>query len=663
MKRFLVFIAVSIGSAFITVSSFANAEYDTHKKKAVSTYHAIKNKGFVRLTLNNQLSEKIYQDYLKSVDPSYSLFTKVDIKKFERYKHDFDELQPAGWVNAVDEIYKASLLSEIMRDKYWLEILSSKQKGLDFSKSESIIKEMEVINRPYHDAEQKNLFRKQLKLELLTQKALGKSDMEIKERLEKRIMARLKRVEEKLADGSYRESAFESYMNSLLSQYDVHSKYFSSQQKENFNIDLKLELVGIGAELTVKDGVVTVIRTVPGSPAEKSGLKSNDRIIAVAQEGKQEVDVVDMPLGDVVSLIRGKKGSVVMLTVKPKQSDVAKSIKITRDIVKLEDQKAKSEIISVGEGNNKVNVGVITIPSFYDGVFRDVVNIIKDYDKSDVLINGIMLDLRNNGGGLLDEAVNIASIFVENGTIVYTKEKGFSKTALIDRFPSVAFPLPVVVLVNRFSASASEIVAAAIQDYGAGIVVGSKSYGKGTVQSVSSNGELKFTVSMYYRPSGYSVQQRGVDPDIQFESLINGEEFGEGKHGNSIAWQKLNDVNFVRQANSSFSEMIKSLTRASQQRRDKDPDFHYISKSVNLAKEDSKQKTIPLNETAFIAMIERKKKTMLKLENDRRQAKGLELISNLDDIDYEQENKTGVQRGVLLEGVNVLKDYIFYLGD
>ena len=511
--------------------------------------------------------------------------------------------------------------------------LSLYQKQISFLEKEITLDELKAADE---------IWRKQLKNRVLSLKLSGKKEADIQSLLLKRYSNQLTRVVQ-----STSEDVFQYYMNALASLYDPHTDYFSPRLSENFQINMSLKLEGIGAVLQADDEYTKVVRLVPAGPADKNGqLQPADRIIAVA-EGKSGdfKDVIGWRLDDVVDLIRGPKGTFVKLQIIPAVSqseEVRKTVIIERNEVKLEEQSAQKKMIPVYRDNKIVKVGVISIPAFYldfealrrgDPDFRSST---RDTQRlMDELLaegaEGIVIDLRDNGGGSLAEANALTGLFIENGPTVQIRFANAWVKREGKRRSSDYYQGPLLVLINRMSASASEIFAGAIQDYKRGLVIGNQSFGKGTVQSINplQHGQLKITESKFYRISGESTQHNGVIPDIEFPAIYDKALVGESTLDNALAWDTIAPV--YHDTYYDLAAEIPSLRAEHKKRIEKDPDFQFLSEQLVQMDEFRNIKTLSLNESVRQKQRDERKKIQLVLENKRRVAKGLDPIDQLDD--------------------------------
>lgn len=513
---------------------------------------------FRKIPVNDSLSREVLARYLDELDKSRSYFLQDDIDDFRRkYDKSIDDQFLAGSAEAGFAVYNRFL--ELARKKldYSLTLLDTAE--FDFTRKESYALNRDEGSWPADMEELYDLWRKEVKYQLLTLQHSGEAPDSSVQVLRKRYSNRLSVLQQQNA-----EDAFRIYANVLTTSFDPHTNYLSPMDFENFQIDMSRSLEGIGAKLQLENEYTVVNEVIPGGPAFKEGtLKKGDRIIGVGQgESGQIQDIVGWRINDVVHLIRGNKGSTVRLRILPVSQGgqgPPRLIRIVRDEVTLEEQAAKKSLLE----KNGARIGVVTLPSFYldfegqkqnkpdfKSTSRDVARIVEELKAEG--IDGLILDLRNNGGGALDEAVKLTGLFIPEGPVVQIRNSQGGRMVLADEDPSVLYDGPLVVLVNRFSASASEIFAAAIQDYGRGIVIGGRTFGKGTVQSIMSIkrpfnffyksedlGQLKLTVAKFYRISGESTQHLGVTPDFVFPSVIDSEVVGEDTYSSSLPWDKI----------------------------------------------------------------------------------------------------------------------------
>lgn len=600
---------------------------------------------------NDDLSSRYLDDYLKALDPAKNYFLKTDIAGFEKYRTKFDDDLKKGKLDKTFEIFNRYNERVISRLEAVVAQLNDKEFIYDFDVEESIPTDWEEADWPTDQKTADALWHKRIKASLLGMKLSGKTMDESRTTLYKRYNNQLRRLQKQDA-----EEAFSVMMNALTMLYDPHTNYLSPRTSENFNINMALSLEGIGAVLQSEDEYTKVMRLVPAGPADKQGeLKASDRIIAIGQGSDGEmVDVVGWRLDEVVELVRGKKDSIVRLEILPAAAAEGNSkiISIKRDTVKLEDQAARKHVFDVSNGSQVYKAGVINIPTFYmdfeayrkrdpnyKSTTRDVYNLLDELAKENV--DGIIIDLRANGGGSLQEASALTDLFVDPGPVVQIRQANATISRNYRSFSPATYRGPIVVLIDRLSASASEIFAGAIQDYGRGIIVGDQSFGKGSVQSIVSlpQGDLKITESKFYRISGDSTQHRGVIPDITLPSLIDKEKVGEsaGSNKNALPWDRIHAAPHDRYFD--IASLLPAINERHNERLKTDPDFIFLHEQMQMIEENNKKKTVSLRRATREAEQKELEQRMLEMENRRRKAKGLELYASYADIRAEGEAK------------------------
>jgi carboxyl-terminal processing protease len=588
------------------------------------------------IKLDDEFSEKILNNYIETLDPNKVYFYAKDIEGFQQYKDKVDDAIKSGNVDLAFRIFTLYIQRIQERTNYALKLLD---KPFDFTKDESYVWDREELPRIKTEDEMNDLWRKRIKNDYLNLKMVGKEEGKIKEILSKRYTRIAKRVAE-----SNNEDVFQYFMNSYASLIEPHTSYLAPRTSENFKINMSLSLVGIGALLGNEDEYVSIKKIIKGGPAEKQNeLKNGDKIVAIAQgdTGSFE-DVVGWRLDDVVAQIRGDKGTVVRLSVLSKDDVLGSKphvVSIVRDKVKLEEQAAQYQILEVNSNadkNIKQKVGVINLPAFYldfeakargDKDYRsttaDVRKILKKFDEENV--QALIMDLRNNGGGSLIEARDLTGLFIDKGPVVQIKNSRGNINVDRDTDKSIAWKKPMVVLTNRASASASEIFAAALQDYGRAVVVGERSFGKGTVQSLipldnyvnkyeHPMGQLKLTLSQFFRINGGSTQNRGVIPDIQFPDHAGTDSYGESEYKNALPWTSIKRSDYNMQGD--LTSEIPVLRKSYEAREIVNPEFSFVKEDYDYYKKLKEDKSISLNETV------RKEET--KKQEDRKISRKLE---------------------------------------
>ncbi len=626
---------------------------------------------YKQFELNDSLSSVIFDRYLKSVDYRKNYLLESDIKSFEQYRYALDDHLKDGDVLPFYDMFNVFLFR--MRDQIiYTDTLLSKE--FDYT-----IDEEYLINRkdaPWAESktELDDIWRKRVKNDALNLKLNDKEWEEIQKNLKKRY-----ENYSRILTQYNSEDVFQLAMNSFTTSVDPHTNYLSPITSDNFKIDMSLSLEGIGARLQVDDGYTKVVEIIPGGPAFKSKkLHADDRITAVAQgENGDFVDVVGWRITDVVQLIRGPKDSVVrLLLLKYDKGLDAEPVELilVRDKVKIEDQSASSSTLNIKHDEKTFKIGVITIPKFYidfeaknkrekdyKSTSRDVKNLLNELIKENV--DGIIIDLRNDGGGSLEEAIRVTGLFIKEGPVVQVRDMEGNITVDNDLDPEIVYDGPLAVLVNRFSASASEIFSGAIQDYGRGIIIGENTYGKGTVQNMidlsrltsraNKFGQVKLTIAKYYRVDGSSTQRMGVIPDILFPSYVDAKDFGESNEPSALKWDKIEPAEYEL-----FYELfliIPELQKLSKQRRETDLEFEYFREDIDEYNKSIKDKYVSLNEDVRRKEKEEREEKSFQRENERRKIKGLRL---LDKGETPPEDEKLNDDPFLNESAHIIADFI-----
>ncbi len=614
-----------------------------HSRTGLEILKFLKKKHYRKLRINDDLSETVFDRYLSDLDHARSYFLKEDIDAFAPYRKKIDNALKKGDLTPAFSIFNRYQQRYRERLLYLLSLLDKGVDGLDFTVEETIETDRKNAPWPADRAELDEIWRKRLKSRVLALKLADNPPEKIVELLEKRFNNQLKRL-----DQTNSEDVFRFYMNAVSQSFDPHTLYFSPRTTESFDIMMSLSLEGIGAILQTKNEYTEVLRLVTAGPAEKGGqLKPGDRIVGVGQgiDGSI-VDVVGWRIDDVVAKIRGPKNTVVRLEVIPgiaKEETETKVIQITRNTVKLEEQ-AASKRVSIVERNGKAyRIGIIDLPSFYidfkalqagredyKSTSRDVRRILSELSRENV--DGIIMDLRDNGGGGLMEASELTGLFIDEGPTVQIRDNWGKVTRLPDPDPAIVYDGPLVVLVNRMSASASEIFAAAIQDYRRGIVVGSQTFGKGTVQTLQSlnHGQLKFTTAKFYRVSGGSTQHRGIHPDILLPSTYDKEQFGEDALPDALEWDTIGRARFSHYPN--LEGAIGKLRGLHEKRIETSPDFEYLIAGLERLEKMRGQTALSLVEKTRLDEKRESEAWRLSMENHLRSAKGLPPYKSFEEI-------------------------------
>lgn len=604
---------------------------------------------FRDLGISDELSGQVFDAYLDYLDGQRIYLTQDDVSTFSQIRNHLGSALKTGQLQPGFDIYNLVQQRVIERLQFALGVIDDGLDKLNFSSDESILLDRSDAEWATDSAALDALWVKRIKNAVLAQRLNGSDDDTITENLQRRYEGQLKRAYQARS-----EDAFQAYMNAFTGMWDPHTSYFSPRTSENFNINMSLSLEGIGAVLQSDNEYTKVVRLVPGGPASQQGqLQPADRIVSVAQDDEKPVNVIGWRLDEVVDLIRGPRNSVVTLEVIPSSATdetITKSIAITRDEVKLEEQSASKDVIQLNRDGSDYTVGVITIPTFYadfqamqagdpdyKSTTRDVRKLISELEEQGV--DGLVIDLRNNGGGALHEANDLVGLFIDKGPTVQIRNSNNTVQVLNDEDPSVAYDGPLVVLTNRMSASASEIFAGAIQDYGRGLVVGSQTFGKGTVQAVRplNHGQLKITQSKFYRVSGGSTQHKGVIPDIEIPTRIDKTRIGEDALEHALPWDQIEAVPHTRYFD--FSGIIDELRKRHEERFADSPEFSLLQQEIDFLNEQREQDSVSLNLDVRKQEHEQVEQTRLTIANARRQIRGEEPFKTLDELDDWQDQQ------------------------
>lgn len=678
-----IFVGLLVG--LLSLTSFAqNAEPDTnqivfgelspepqHRNVSQLVSHILMRSHYQQKPINDSLSSDIFDLYIQTLDYNRLYFLESDIKSFESQRYMFDDYVLSGQVEKPYQIFDTYEQRTAERLEY---VFQSLEQPFDFTIDEYL--ELDRENAPWAKTKEElnDLWRKRVKNDALSLKLAGKNEEDIS----KTLRNRYKRIQKNLSQYQS-EDVFELIMNSLAESFDPHTNYFSPKDFDDFKIRMSQSLEGIGARLMNENDYTKVVEIVPGGPADKSKqLFPNDRIIGVGQGSDGElVDVIGWRIDDVVQLIRGKKSTLVRLQVlraEAAESALPDTIALVRDKIKLEDQSARGDTLQIRYNDKERIFGIINIPSFYSdfdarrtgdtdykSTSRDVAKIIKELKASN--IEGLIIDLRGNGGGFLNEAVDLTGLFIDKGPVVQVRNSTGRTEVEWDNEAGTVYDGPLIVLVDRLSASASEIFAAAIQDYNRGIIIGSQSFGKGTVQnafdlnrylhdSSAKFGQLKLTVAKFYRINGGSTQHVGVVPDIAFPSRFDLMEIGESTRKNALLWDKIEPVKYRTEGN--VTALVPQLARRSNARLAANADYAKLLK--NLAElEEKQQKT-------RISLQESKRRAERDEAEKDKTAEVSEEVAAADSTDMALAHSSlikGLKKDLLLkESAFILGDYI-----
>jgi len=616
--------------------------------------------------LDNEMSSKIFNLYLNRLDPAHFYFLEDDVDKFRKYELRVDDMLQRGDVNLALDIFERFKIRLSERLAMMEEFMGE---DFDFSVDDNWILERKDQPYPHSTEDARKLWRTKIKFDLLTLKLGDTSLKDGKERLMKRVRGLWKDFSQYEND-----DIVSMFLNSMAAAYDPHSSYLAAQELKNFDISIKLSLEGIGAVLRWDDGYTVVNSIVPGGAAARQGkLKTDDRIIAVAQGENAFESVIDMRLNNVVKLIRGKRGTKVGLQIlrKTKKGFDTLTIFIVRDKILLKDGEAQSSIFeqpAATENKNKqepLRIGVIKLPSFYVDFndrrknpknFKSSSRDVKSHLKKFVVenVDGVILDLRNNGGGGLDEAINMAGLFIGLNPIVIVRQSGGRRVTVHRSRERVAYKGPLVIMLNRYSASASEILAGAMHDYQRALLVGdTTTFGKGTVQNIfqlpEGYGALKVTIAQFYRVSGWSTQSRGVETSIVLPSLNNVREIGESTLDNALPWRSIDQVSYRPQG--SFKSVLPALKQLSKKRMKDSKYFQNVDKDVHEFMTSIK----PMKYTSIIKMQEDNSRQKAERELDLPNAIKNETTEEVRNIEEKKEFQADAY---IRESMAIIADYI-----
>src|ERR1700761_5404088 len=627
---------------------------------------------YTRAPIDDKMSELVSQRSLDFLDGQRSYFLASDIAEFAAYRMKFDDMIRTGEVEPAYLIFNRFQQRNRERMEAALAMLKAEP---DWTVNESFEFDRSKAPWPTTPEQMNDLWRKRVKNDAVSLMLTGKQWPEVSELLRKRYERVLKRV-----DQITPEDVFENLMNAYARSFDPHSSYFSPRNSEEYRIQMSLNYEGIGASLQLVDDYVTIMNVIEGGPAAVAGtLNTNDRITGVGQghEGGF-TDVIGWRLDDVVQLIRGKAGTNVRLQVLgggAAPGSKEKVLEFTRNKVTLEAQAAHKEVKNVTRGGKALKVGVITVPGFYQDIAaqnagdqnyrsttRDVLKLIKELKTEN--IDGLVLDLRGDGGGYLPEATALTGLFIEHGPVVQLRDTTGRLEVLDDPETAAAYDGPLAVLVDRYSASASEIFAGAIQDYHRGIILGQRTFGKGTVQNLVPldrwsqrpvSGQLTVTIGKFYRVTGESTQHRGVEPDVSLPSPIDMKEVGESALEAALPWDRIAGVPFQTSATAGTTLPVSTLMSDEDVRAQKDPDYRWLVSDIAAIDTVREQKSVSLNLKARREERTRRDKERLDRENSRRAAKNLPPFKTVEEID---KDKTELPDVVLTQASEIMADMV-----
>ncbi|XXK46076.1 carboxy terminal-processing peptidase [Porticoccaceae bacterium nBUS_17] len=630
LSSLLLFLSTLIFSLSVVASESIETE-DGQSSLYREIFERLASRHYRSQEIDDALSDRYLDEYINTLDSGKNYFLQSDIDEFEKWRSKLDDLSKRG------DIKPGFIMFNRVRDRAMTQL----EKNITLLEDENYVFDFETSDSIMFDPELRSWFKTQQEASKFWEKRLvdsmirlllnEKDEADARELLIKRYRNQIKQFEQRDS-----QDVLQLYANALASLYDPHTSYFSPRTNENFQINMSLSLEGIGAELSTEDDYTKINRIVPGGPADLHGvLKAEDKIVGVGQAEEDIVDVIGWRIDDVVALIRGAKDTTVRLQFIPSKGDSSntKTITIVRDKVKLENKSAQSKILDVVYEGQTYKLGVIDIPAFYmdfeayrardpnyKSTTRDVYKLVEELKDADV--DGIVVDLRSNGGGSLYEATSLTDLFIDYGPVVQIRDSDMRVQRNQRAYRRAAYNGPLLVMINRLSASASEIFAGALQDYGRALVVGSQSFGKGTVQDITalSSGQLKMTVSKFYRVSGDSTQHRGILPDISFPSLHDLDEVGESHQDNALPWDSIHRV--PHQTKDELKGFIGPLTESHLERRKEDPDFASLIERIELSDSWAQEKSLSLNLEERRIRSESWDLGLFEIENRRLIAKG-----------------------------------------
>lgn len=625
---------------------------ERHETSCSRIYNYFTRAHYKIVDVNDDFAKNVIGRLMNYLDLNHSLYTQSEVDSI--YAHTKSIL---NGINKCELDYPYSLYNENIKKRYqkYKFMIDNVSENLDLNTNETIA--LDRTKAPFAKTEDdlKSLWEAELKNEFETQLLNGKTKAQAVERIKNRYIVAMRRISQYSS-----EDVFSAFENSFAAAIDPHTNYFGPVESENFNDDMNLSLEGIGAVLSQEDEYTVIVQIMPGSPAEKSKkLKPKDKIVAVKQEHGKFEDIIGWRLTEVVKKIKGKKGTKVVLEIERGEGAAAKTfnVELTRDKIRLQDKEAKSKVYTSYDGRK---IGVITISSFYTDLSLNVKRELSKLESENV--DGIIVDLRNNGGGLLPEAVYTTGLFIKDGPVVLVRDVNGNESAYDDTDASMLYKGPLVVLINRLSASSSEIMAAALQDYGRALIVGDTSYGKGTVQQSrpltrlydligADLGSIHYTIAKFYRINGGSTQLKGVTPDIAMPTLIDVTEFGEKTEPNALNWDKIAPSKYQKYSDPSF--FVKDLMALHEKRISTDPVFKVIQSERDRYYKLKNSKTLTLNFEERKKMFDEDEKITLKNTNIRLKAMHKKEVKSVKDLpdDFEYDDP------ILQETVNITSDY------
>lgn len=607
-----------------------------------------------QISIDDALASNMLDQYLKDLDSARAYFLASDIESFQSYRTRIDDQIEDGELTAGYTIFNRYQQRARERLSYVLALLDNGIDKLNLDDNESILIDRREAPWAASVEDSNNIWRQRLEDAVIAMRLDGDDDEKISKRLHQRYSGQLKRLEQ-----STPEDVFQLYVNALAKIYDPHTSYFTPHNSENFNISMSRSLEGIGAVLQADEEYTKVVRLVPGGPAAKAGqLNPADKIIGVGQDDEDIVNIIGWRLDEVVNLIRGPKGTRVTLEVIPSSSandHRTRTISIERNRVVLEDQAAKSKILTIPHDKSELRIGVIDVPAFYldfdayhrgdpnyTSTTRDVAKLLMGLQEKG--IDGLIIDLRDNGGGSLHEATQLVSLFTDRGPTVQVRDARGRVQIEPDQYPGMLYFGPMAVLVNRYSASASEIFAGAMQDYGRALILGDDTFGKGTVQTLIplDHGQLKITQAKFYRVSGGSNQNKGIVPDIRMPYLVDKSEIGESALPNALPWDQIKPARYIR--STELQPFLGALKKQHQKRISKNPEFDYVADQLVMLQDNKERLTLSLNEAERKKEKSEWEKRRLASENMLRKSRGEKPADSFQALQEQEEQRVAARQ-------------------
>ena len=635
----------------------------THMVQCVRIVAALERDHYLDKQLDKTLSTQIFDRYITLLDPSRHLFTQKDMDQLNASRYRFEKDLKKGNLSFAYDIYNLYYLRATQRLEYIQHAIKTWEDALDLNTQDSLVIDNKNRSWPQSFEDLQGLWKKELTNHIITLQLDNQTPADITDTLEKIYGSRLARLSQ-----TNTNDVFLLFMNSVTESFDPHTQYFPPRVSEDFDIHMSLSLEGIGAVLQTEYEYTKVLRLIPKGPADKSNLlMPGDKIIGVGQGKTGEIkDTIGRRIDEVVKLIRGPKNTYVRLKIIPaKKTDSTATISIRRDKVKLEEQSAKKKVVTLSSQSRDVRIGIIEIPNFYidfaayhrgDKDYKSTTNDVKKllFELKEENIDGLIVDLRDNGGGSLKEANDLTGLFLTSGPTVQIRTKN-QVTQLYDEDPSIQYTGPLLVLINRMSASASEIFAGAIKDYHRGLVVGTRSFGKGTVQELKplGDGKLKLTSAKFYRVSGESTQHRGVLPDISLPRIYKLEDTGESSLEGALLWDVISRVRY--QAYPPLDPLYDTLLRQYRQRIAQDPGMVYLNRQLELTNRLGSETDLSLNIDKRRQKRVLQEQAELEIENEYLIASGKEPINTL----AEQDARINGFKEILLKQAQwIMTDFI-----